>query len=627
MPKVSIFLALMITTLLSAQVSYAAPQPKSPFADKETEQDRWNLTDLYPSVEAWQQAKETLSKKIPSLAQYQGKLGSDAKTLATALDEFFALQKEFSRLAVYASLNSDQDTREAGPQSRRGAINLVGTEFASVSSFFRPEILAIGQKTLTQFSQSEKALAPYQHYLDDILREAKHTLSNEAEQIIAASNSLQQAPSDFYRTFTNAELPWPTVTLSNGESVRLDQAGYVTYREHQDRSIRKEVFDHFFSTLNDFKSTLATSLNGQVATNIFNAKVRNYDNALHSALAANNIPVGVYHTLVDQTNEHLTTLHRYLALRARMLSLQDQGYYDIYRAIVATEKTFPISQGKEIVLSATELLGDDYVKTVKKGFDERWMDVYPRPGKRSGAYMNGSAYDVHPYVLMNYNESFDSVSTLIHEWGHALHSHLSNTTQPYTTAGYPIFLAEIASVFNEFVLTEYMLNASEDDNEKLYYLGHALESIRTTFFRQTMFAEFELRIHQQVESGTPLTGDNLNELYGSLLKKYHGHDQGVMAIDDIYASEWAYIPHFYYNFYVYQYATSMAAAAYFADKVTQQQDGALEEYLALLQAGGSKYPYQLLTTLGLDMAEKAPYEAIFSRMNKLMDEVESILDK
>jgi oligoendopeptidase F len=357
------------------------------------------------------------------------------------------------------------------------------------------------------------------------------------------------------------------------------------------------------------------------------SKVRKYPDSLARALDRNRVPVAVLDTLIAQTNLSLPTLYRYFRLRAKMLDVPQLHYYDIYPPLVHSEIKFPLADAQQMVLQAVAPLGQDYVAAMDTGFNSRWMDAYPRPNKQSGAHMAGIAYDAHPYVLMNYNADYESVTTLAHEWGHAMHSYLANRAQPFVTAGYAIFVAEIASTFNEQLLLQRMLKNSLTDDERLLYLGSALEQMRATFFRQAMFAEFERNIHVRVDSGEPLTGASLTKTYCDILKRYHGVQDGVVAIDDAYCVEWAYIPHFYNGFYVYQYATSIAASALFAQRVSRGEPGALERYLNLLRAGGSDYPYELVKTAGVDLATPAPYQALVAQMNAVMDEIEAILAK
>jgi oligoendopeptidase F len=363
-----------------------------------------------------------------------------------------------------------------------------------------------------------------------------------------------------------------------------------------------------------------------VKRDLFHARVRRYPSTLAAALDGDRIPEAVYRTLIAEANRGLPVLHRYFRLRARMLGLEQLRYHDIYPPLVATDRSFGIEEAKSIVLDSAGVLGRPAVEVFERGFGGDWMDVYPREGKRPGAYMNGHVYDVHPFVLMNFNGNYESVSTLAHEWGHALHSQLANQSQEFVNAGYSIFTAEVASTFQEALLLDRMLADSDSRDERIFFLGYALENLRGTFFRQTMFAEYELAIHEAVERGEALSGDRLTEMYGELLRRYHGHAQGVVEIDDAYAVEWAYIPHFYYEFYVYQYATSVAASALLAERVLADEADAVDDYLDLLRAGGSDYAYELMKRSGVDLATPEPYRALLRRMEGIMDEIEALLE-
>jgi oligoendopeptidase F len=593
----------------------------------EEQKDTWNLSDLYPTVDDWYKAKDELSASLPKIDDCKGKLGESAEKLLACSDMLSDIFKTFSRIASYAAMASDADTRDNENSQRRTEVQILGSKLTEKISFIDPEILGIDEPTLTGYLSELAGLEPYKHDILDTLRQSRHVLDADAEAMMAATSMMRQVPSNTYRTLANADMPWPTVTLSDGEEVRLDQSAYGKYRSVDNRDDRKLVFDTFWAQWKEYERTIGTMLAGQVNVQVFNHRQRGYANSLAASLDNNNIPEAIYHTLISETNANLATLHRYLKLRARMLGVEDLGYHDGYPPLVESDKVFPIAAGKQLTLEAAEPLGNAYTEVMSSGFENRWMDVYPRPGKRSGAYMNGSAYDVHPYVLMNYTDDYNSVSTLAHEWGHAMHSYLANKNQPYPTAGYSIFTAEIASTFNEALLLDHMLKTAASDEERLYYLGSALENLRTTFFRQTMFAEFELAIHERAEAGEALTGPKFTEIYADLLKRYHGHDEGVMNIEDLYTVEWAYIPHFYYNFYVYQYATSLAASSLLADSVLQGHPGAVENYLNLLKAGGSDYPHELLTRAGVDLATPAPYRALFKRMEAIMDQIEEILDR
>ncbi|HMB75886.1 MAG TPA: oligoendopeptidase F [Kiloniellaceae bacterium] len=605
--------------LLAASISGAAVA--------EDKQDTWDLTDIYPSVEAWAQAKDALEAKFPDVDACRGHLGDSSEKLLECSEMLSDMFKEWARISSYAAMASDADTRDAEKQKRRTEVRIMGSKFGERLSFINPEILEIGEETLRSYLDEQDGLDPYRLNILDTLRQAEHVLSPQAEEMMAATGLVRGASQDTYRTLANADMPWPTITLSDGEEVRLDQAGYTKYRSADNREDRKAVFDAFWGKWKEFERTFGTTLAGQVNAHVFTQRQRNYPNSLAAALDNNNIPEAVYRTLVSETNDNLDTLHRYFRLRGRMLGVAHPAYYDIYPSLVESDKEFPLAVGKQLTLEATKPLGNGYVEVVASGFESRWMDAYPRPGKVSGAYMNGSVYDEHPFVLMNYNDDYESVSTMAHEWGHAMHSYLASRAQPYPTAQYSIFTAEIASTFNEALLLEHMLKTAESDDERLYYLGSALENLRGTYFRQTMFAEFELAIHEAAEAGEALTGAKLTEIYGDLLRRYHGHDEGVLTIDDLYTVEWAYIPHFYYNFYVYQYATSLAASSLLAEAVIQGRPGAVENYLNLLKAGGSDYPYELLKRAGVDMATAEPYRAVFARMNAIMDQIEEILDR
>jgi oligoendopeptidase F len=438
---------------------------------------------------------------------------------------------------------------------------------------------------------------------------------------------MDNAGAGAYTILVEADVPWPKLKLSSGEEVTLDGSAYTKYREAANRDDRKRVMDAFFGTYKTYERTIGVNLYSQLKQNAVYAKVRKYPDSITQALDRNRIPVAVFDTLIAQTNANLPTLHRYFRLRAKLLGVPQLHYYDIYPPLVHGDFKFPYSKGRAMVLEAVAPLGKEYVDALTHGLDNRWMDTYPRPRKQSGAHMDGYAYDVHPYLLMNYNDDYESVTTVAHEWGHAMHSYLANRAQPFVTSHYTTFIAEIASTFNEELLLQQALKSAKTDDERLFYLGSALEQLRGTFFRQAMFAEFERKIHAQVGKGEPLTGDAFTKVYCDILKRYHGAAEGVVAIDDAYCVEWAYIPHFYNGFYVYQYATSIAASAEFARQVAAGESGALKRYLDLLKAGGSNYPYELVKAAGVDLATPAPYQALVARMNSIMDDIEAILAK
>ena len=611
--------AMLLIGLMSGSVALAA-EVKVP------EKYLWNLGDLYPTVQAFDQARKQFSQRLPEADAYKGKLGTSAATMKLALDAYFGMAKELGRIFSYASMWSDEDTRVPEALGARQEVMQLAADFASRSSWIAPEVLALPAGTVSRFLKEEMGLAPYRFFLEDIERTRAHTLSQGEEKLLAQAGLVTPASATIYSIFSHADMPFPEVTLSDGTKVRLDQSAYTKYRALPDRADRILVFREFWKAYKEFERTFGVTLDSQVKSDFFNAQARKYPSCLAAALDGSNVPEAVYRTLIAETNNALPTLHRAFRLRAKLLGIPDLAYHDVYPPLVKhVDLAFPIEKGEGLVLETLAPLGSEYVEAVKKGFDSRWMDVYPHTGKRSGAYSNGAAYDVHPYVLMNYNDDYESVSTVAHEWGHAMHSYLANKAQPYPTADYSTFVAEVASTFNEALLLRRMLDRAGSDDERLFLLGNYLEDLRGTFFRQTMFAEFELAIHEAVQNGEALTGAKLTKMYGELLRRYHGSDKGVVRIPDEYTVEWAYITHFYLNFYVYQYATSLAASTQLAREVLDGKPGAKERYLGLLKAGGSRYPYELLKEAGVDLATPAPYKALEAQMNWAMDEIDKIV--
>lgn len=615
------FLGLM---MVESQAVLAQERDRAKIPDK----DKWNLAELYPTDDAWKQAKEKLVAEIPSIKKFQGTLSSSPAQLLGCLDFSSQLTKELSRLASYASMSSDQDTRESKYLAMKQEMSQVSTDIDAASAFIEPEILKIDRSTVESFLKQEKKLEVYRHYLDDILRRQAHTGSEGEEKIIADAGLMADSPENIFNVFSNAEFPYPELVLSDGKKVKLDQAGFALYRASANREDRKKVFETFFGALNQYRRTYGAELSANVNKDIFYMKARKYNSSVESALDANNIPVQVYHSLVDNVNANLATFQRYLKLRKRILGVDTLHYYDLYAPLLSNvDLNYSVDESKQNVIAALAPLGDEYLAVTKKAFSERWIDVFPTEGKRSGAYSNGSAYDVHPYMLLNFNGKYDDMSTLAHELGHTMQSYFSNKTQPYPTAGYPIFVAEVASTFNEALLIDHMLKTIKDDKVKLSLLGKYLEGIKGTVFRQTQFAEFELRIHELAEQGTALTGDKLNEVYMEITKKYYGHDKGICIVDNEVQSEWSYIPHFYYNFYVYQYATSFTASCALSERVLSGDKEETKRYLEFLSAGGSDYPIDLLKKAGVDMTTSEPFALTMKKMNRVMDEMEEILDK
>lgn len=602
--------------------------PPAHAAEKSNPASMWDLSDLYASADAWTAARDKAMADAGKLDSYKGTLGRSAADMLAALSAISDVHKEVDRLSVYASLKADEDVRIAANQEREQLAQAVATMLSEKTAWLTPEILAAGADKVTVFeARSPDLKRRFGFFLGNVLRAAPHTLGAEAEGVMASASNVLAQPDNIYSQLSNGELPFPTVTLSDGTKVRLDQAAYSKYRQAPLRADRKKVFDTFWGTWKKYEGTFGASLNTQVLGEEFDANVRHYPNALADALFADNMPEGVYRQLVAQANAGLPTFYRYLKLRKKLLGIKDDlQYYDLYPSMFRLAKPlhFTVADSERIGLDVTSVYGPEYTAMLNKGFAGRWMDVLPRQGKASGAYMNGSAYDVHPYLHLNHNDDYESLSTFVHEWGHAVHTLLDDETQPYETSNYSTFIAETASISNEMLLNDYMVAHAKSKVEKLYYLGQGLELIRTTFFRQTMFGEFQLAIHEEVEKGKALSGKRMTDIYCGLLKRYYGDAEGVTKINPAYCIEWAFIPHFYYGFYVYQYATSMAGAAAFTQAMEHNDPGVRQRFIAMLKAGGSDYPYDLYKKAGFDMATPAPYQALVARMNHLMDQIDAL---
>ena len=554
---------------------------------------QWDLTDLYASDAAWETARKELLAAIPALAKNKGKLGQGADVVAAQLVAQSDMGRKTSRLYTYASLNADADLRVSANQEKEALARDVFVAYGEATAWVTPEILSLGKPKIQQYLAANATLRDrFDLTFRDILREADHTLSPEGEQLLAGVGAPFAGPSDIRGQLVASDIPWPTVTLSTGKKVRLDDQTYTLNRDAPVRADRKLVFDAFWGEYGKFQNSLGAAYLAHVKADVFRMRARKYPTSLADALSGNNIPEGVYRTLVAETNKGLPELHRYFELRRKMLKLPDMAYYDIYPPLVQLDRKVTVPEMRTTVLEAMKPLGSEYVGMMSTATAGKWMDPLPRPGKRSGAYMNpGAAYDVHPYLLLNLGENYEGMSTYAHEWGHAMHTLLADKNQIYDKSDYPIFLAEIASTCNEQLLAAYMVAQAKTRQEKLFYLGQQLESIRGTFYRQTMFAEFELAAHDKAEAGEGLSGERFSAMYLDLLKRYHGPK---VAMSPTYASEWAYIPHFYNSFYVYQYATCIAAASYFARAILKGGAKERDNYLGVLEGGriglSGRYP-------------------------------------
>ncbi len=585
----------------------------------------WDLTTLFATPDDWAAERDALIAAAPELAKYKGTLGDSPAALADALETISAFNKRSARLYVYASTRADEDTRlEANLAARQEASQIL-TSAGEATAYVDPEVLALGADKIERFIADEPRLGVHAVGLRETLRSAPYTLSEDGERILAAATQPLGGPNRIYNQLSNSDMPRPTLTI-DGEEATLTNQGYVRHRQHPDREVRKEVFDAFWGSWSQFETTMGQALGANTQAQVFNAKARGFDTAREAALFRDALPVSIYDQLIAQARAGLPTLHRYFSLRGRMLDIETPGYHDIYPQLVTLDASYDLETSERLTLDALEPFGPEYLDALKLGFESDWTHAYPQEGKRSGAYVTGWAYDEHPFVFLNHQGTYDSLSTFAHEWGHAVHSVLANAAQPWETAPYSIFVAEMASTINEVLLLRRLYSQATTNQERLFFLGQELEMYRGTFFRQTMFAEFEKAIHDEVEAGAALTGGRMSEIYLELLNAYHGHEEGVMDIDPDYAIEWAYIPHFYYDFYVFQYATSVAASTLFAERLLAGEEGAQEAVIDMLKKGGSEHPHDMFRAAGVDLESPEPYQAVITRMNVIMDEMETLLD-
>lgn len=618
--KTQLMVAMMV---LSSTIAVSQMKVRDEVAEKY----KWNLADLYASDDAWKLEKERIQQQMQQAAQYKGKVTESASLLLEALKLNSNLVKEMVRLSSYASMKSDQDTRVTKYAGMAQEMKQVFSAYGALTSFMEPELLTLDEATLNAFIAQEKGLETYRFYITDLLRKRAHRGSEEVEKVMAYSSLMSGNAANIFNTFFNAEFPHAEIEL-DGKRVKLNSANFALYRASEDRAVRRKVFDVYFNKLNEYQRTFGTMLYGNLNADLFEAKARNYNSTLEKALDAGNIPTSLYHNLIKNVNGNLETFHRYLNLRKRMMGVDTLHYYDLYAPLVdKVDLSYTVEESIDNILKSLTPLGKDYIAVSNRAFHERWIDMYPNGGKRSGAYSNGSAYDVHPYILMNYNGKYNDMTTLTHELGHTMHSYITNKKQDFVNANYSIFVAEVASTLNEELLNDYILKQIKDDNVRLAILGNYLEGAKGTFFRQTQFAEFESMIHERVGNGEALTGEDFDKMYLELTRRYYGHDKNICIVDDNAKSEWSYIPHFYYNFYVYQYATSFTASTALSEKVLRGTDDDRKKYLDFLASGSTKYPVDLLVDAGVDMNTSEPFDLTISKINKVMEEMEAILTK
>ncbi|WP_240374877.1 oligoendopeptidase F [Bacillus piscicola] len=602
---------------MSSQKAAALPK-----REEIEEKWKWNLEDIFATDEEWEQEFSAIKKMLPSLNKYKGKLGDSAEALYEGLNLQHEIAERFGRLFTYAHMRSDQDTGNSAYQALEDRASSLGAQLGQHMAFITPEILSIPEERLQEFLQKNKSLQNYEQTLDEINKTRPHVLNEAEEAILAQVSEVTASPSNTFGALNNADLKFPFIKDEEGKDVQVTHGRIIRFFESDNRRVRKDAFHAVYDTYRKFRNTFASTLNGQVKKNVFHAKVRHYDSARQAALSGNHIPEVVYDQLVETVNEHLPLLHRYVRLRKRVLELEDIHNYDLYTPLVKDVKMeIPYEEAQDMVLQGVTPLGEEYINTIKEGYQNRWIDVYENEGKRSGAYSSG-AYGTMPYVLMNWQDNVNNVFTLAHELGHSMHSYYSRKHQPFQYAGYTIFVAEVASTVNEALLNHYLLNTLEDKKKKMYVLNHFLEGFRGTVFRQTMFAEFEQLIHEKVEKGEALTADLLEEEYFALNKKYFGED---MTLDDEIALEWSRIPHFYMNFYVYQYATGYSAAAALSRQILEEGTPAVERYLSFLKSGSSDYPIEILKKAGVDMTSSEPIHEAMKLFEQTLNEMEELL--
>lgn len=585
----------------------------------------WNLSDIYSNDDLWEKDFIWVNDNLEKYSQFEGKLGKSAEDLLSALKFDDEIGMKISRLHLYASLSKDLDLTNSTSSARFDRITALYSKVGAASAFMRPEILALSQDKIDGFMKSNDALSLYKQQFDNLFRTQKHTLSKEQEALLALSSEIGQIPYQAFNVFTDAEAQFPTVKGPDGKDIEISHGRYSAALFSTDRNYRESVYRGFYKPFMEYKNTLAALFNGNLKAHVFYSRARKYESPLQAALDANNIPVSVYDNLVKTVDENLQPLQRWMKIKKRVLGLKEIHLYDTYVTLFpGVKKEYDFQKAKQIVKDALLPMGNDYIAHLTTAFDNRWIDVYETKGKRSGAYSSGTTFGVHPYVLLNWNNQLNDVFTLAHEMGHNMHSFYTEQNQPYPYADYSIFVAEVASTANEALLLDYLIDHAQSKEEKLALIEKYLTNITTTFYRQTGFAEFEQKVHNLVEKGQALTPDSLCSIYGELVQRYFGPE---MTVDKEETYTWARIPHFYYNFYVYQYATGYAASQALVAKIRKEGQPAIDKYLNFLKAGSSDYPINVLKSAGVDMNSPEPVLQTIRKMNELLDQMEKLLDE
>lgn len=584
----------------------------------------WDLTKIFSSDQEFDEKYLELSEKLKKSEKYKGTLDQGASQFLDAIEFVLSVYRQTEIIYVYAHLKNDQDTGNTEYQALYARASSLFSKVSEAVSWFEPEILQLSDERIWQYFKEEPKLEVYRHYIQQIVDNRAHVLSADQESLLAGAGEIFEASSDTFAVLNNADLVFPTIEGENGEKVQLSHGVYGQLLESTDRSVREAAFKGLYSVYEQFRNTFASTLSTHIKGHNFKAKVRNYSSAREASLSNNHIPESVYDTLVAVVNKHLPLLHRYMELRKRLLEVEKLHMYDLYTPVLGEAPiTFTYEEAKEKALEALKPMGEEYMTIVEKAFSERWIDVVENKGKRSGAYSSGS-YDTNPYILLNWHDTLDQLFTLVHEMGHSVHSYFTRSNQPYVYGDYSIFLAEIASTTNENILTEYLLETEKDLRVRAYVLNHYLDGFKGTVFRQTQFAEFEHFMHTEDEKGVPLTSEYLSDSYGKLNAKYYGP---AVEEDPEIKFEWSRIPHFYYNYYVFQYSTGFSAASALAKRILSQEPDALENYLAYLKAGNSDYPVEVMKKAGVDMTQAAYIEDAMSMFEQRLNELEELIDR
>ncbi|MGL5756837.1 MAG: oligoendopeptidase F [Paraclostridium sp.] len=582
------------------------------------EQFKWNIDTMYQTSESIKQDIDKVNGIIEELKGYKGKIAISKENLYTVLNDSEKASRILQNLYVYTHMKQHEDTRNNENQARATKIAMISTELSMATSYIIPEIIAMDEKKLQEYLSDEK-LNFYKKYVDEILRDKPHTLTEKEEEILAAASELSGVAENVYEMFSFADLKFPEIKGEDGKNIRITHGNYSTLLKSKDSRVRKDAFEAVYSTYGEYKNTFASTLYGGIKSEIFYSKMRNYKSAIESSLFQDDISVDVYYNLIDVVDKNLDTLNKYVELRKKYLNINEMHMYDLYVPITSNfDMKVTYEEAQAIILKALKPLGEEYLSIVKQAFSERWIDVYENEGKQGGAYSWGS-YDSSPYILMSYKDDLNSLFTLVHELGHSMHSYYSRNNQEYLYSSYKIFVAEVASTLNELLLVNYLLENSSSKDERIYLLNYYLEQFRTTVYRQTMFAEFEKITHERVEGGEPLTAKEFTDIYYDLNKKYYGKS---CIVDEEIGLEWARIPHFYSNFYVYKYATGFSAASALSEKILNEGGNAVEKYLDFLKSGGSEYPLNQLRAAGVDMEKKESIEKSLDIFKDLVNELE-----